>query len=172
MEYEKELTRDQKAKQGHPTFFFLNGNLHKWLRAEPRSDQLLAWDAVDEVKRIYRLSHFRRTYERAYRVGEVAKILNRSKSAIQQYTLTDRVVSPQKYTGPAGKYEAKYYSKQDIIDIHAHMQLLHRGRPRKDGMITPDDMPTYEQLMAILNDDQVYYVKDGDDFIPIFRQEY
>ena len=55
--------------------------------------------------------------------------------------------------------------------MHDFFKTVHRGRPRKDGMITPGDMPSRAEIEAMMKQENILYVKNNDgEFIPVWKQ--
>jgi hypothetical protein len=62
------------------------------------------------------------------------------------------------------------WSEKDIMGILDFLSTVHRGRPRKDGEITPGYLPTPRELRAMIHEEgTTLYVKHGDQFIPSWR---
>ena len=66
---------------------------------------------------------------------------------------------------------AYFWSEKDIMDLHAYLSSVHFGRPRKDGLVTPKDMPTASELRAMIRQGTVLYVKVGEQFVPTWRAD-
>jgi hypothetical protein len=53
------------------------------------------------------------------------------------------------------------------------MSEIHIGRPRTDGMIVQRaSLPSADELEARLSHEDIFYVKDGDDFVPVWKAKF
>jgi hypothetical protein len=46
---------------------------------------------------------------------------------------------------------------------------LHVGRPRKDGEKANNSIPSPRELRALLDEEAILYVKQGDKYVPSFK---
>lgn len=147
-------------------FFFVDDKLHRVLYVSRPQDLVEAWCFTDKKKVTFVWSHIKRNAGTGWHTSEVADILNRTHLSIERY-LIDRVIPlPQMTHSLDGNFtNFKYiWSETDIIRMHEYLMTVHRGRPRKDGIIRPSAIPTRVELRALLKKDAVnYYVmnKDG-----------
>lgn len=154
-------------------WFYLNGHLHKVLHTSRPQDLLTAFDFVTGERVIYPLSETRRKMQNAYTIGEVAKMMCRSRVRMRHYLDDGTIKKPQKSypldpnANPGrGRW---YFSEDDVLDIHEFFLGVHIGRPRQDGRITNRPMPTREELRTMLRSGRLLYVKEGDEFVPVWR---
>ena len=66
----------------------------------------------------------------------------------------------------------KYFlSEDDVMDVRDFLSTLHRGRPRKDGLVTSKDVPTKQELRAKIKNETILYQQTEDgDYIPVWKQ--
>lgn len=64
---------------------------------------------------------------------------------------------------------AFYWREEDIMALHDYLKTVHFGAPRKDGRVTPKELPTNSELRAMIRQGTVLYVKDGEKFVPTWR---
>jgi hypothetical protein len=66
-----------------------------------------------------------------------------------------------------------YFSEDDLFTIRSVLATIHKGRPRKDGRITPRrDLPTEKELRSLIGDSIMLYTKTEDGrFIPVWQEE-
>jgi hypothetical protein len=95
-------------------------------------------------------------------------MLNRHFDRLERAILEGNLEEPQYTYGltPNGRKHSYMWSERDIMEAHAYFSTVHRGRPRKDGMITPQKLPTARELRAMIRQEQILYVKDGEQFVP------
>lgn len=153
------------------TYFFLNGLLHKTLGINRGADELRAWCYPLKKTKTYSYTQTRRNYEPAFTTGQVGKMLGRGYHAIERAILRGDLEEPQ-YIYGLHNQEQKYrhmWSEHDIMAAHKYFSTVHWGRPRKDGAITPKKLPTAMELRAMIRQEQILYVKEGDEFVPTWR---
>ena len=62
-------------------------------------------------------------------------------------------------------------SEDDVMLVREFLSTLHRGRPRKDGLITSKNVPTKQELRAKIKNEVVLYQQTSDgEFIPVWKQ--
>lgn len=112
--------------------------------------------------------------EAAFTTRQVSEMLGREQRSIKNFINNGDIRRPQTTYGldeNKNSY-AYYWCEKDIMDLHAFLATVHYGRPRKDGRITPKAMPTAAELRALIRQGTVFYVKDGDKFVPTWRADH
>ena len=154
-------------------YFYLNGKLHKTLRRSRAEDLLIAWDYELGKRVAYSLADVNKNKQHAYPLSEVVKIIGKHKDTIWMHLVKGNIKYPQRvYSLNGNKTPGKYYwSEDDIRAMHTFFKTLHRGRPRKDGGITPADMPSRAEIEAIMKQENILYVKNNEgEFVPVWKQ--
>ena len=77
-------------------YFFLNGKIHKVLKASRSRDELIAWCYPDKKRVLYSYSQVNKSMENAYSMVQVGKILNKHKITIEDYILDGKIKEPQR----------------------------------------------------------------------------
>jgi hypothetical protein len=162
-----------KPKKKPLNYFFYRGDLHKKIHINRPNDVIVAWNYPKGKTERYVYSDVRRNGERAFSTKEVCQLVNRKWRIIMKYISQGMIREPQHTYGLDEKRNtyAYYWREQDIMDLHAYLCTVHYGRPRKDGRVTPKDMPTASELRAMIRQGTVLYVKVGDKFVPTWRAE-
>jgi hypothetical protein len=164
--------RGQKRKRGKSLkFFYLNGDLHMRLHVDRGSDVLTAWNFTQHKRVGYSYFYVRQRAEKAYRTPEVAAMLNRGPQTLELAILRGDIRAPQKnYSIRTGKTWGYFWSDEDIMDARDYLATVHRGRPRKDGLISPQALPTKRELRAMLQQEVILYAKTDDgEFVPSWK---
>jgi hypothetical protein len=160
-------------------YFFLNDELHKKLHINRSSDLLTAWSYAQGKRVGYSWADAKRNMQNAYTVKETAELLNRHRNRILEYVEKGYIKPPQYTYNPlVGDDQAdirkifKYmFSEDDVMAIRDFLSTMHRGRPRKDGLVTPKNVPTRAELKAKMKNEVVLYQKTEDgEFIPVWKQ--
>jgi hypothetical protein len=160
-----------KPKKKPLNYFFYRGDLHKKIHINRPNDIIIAWNYPKGKSERYVYTDVRRNGERAFSTVEVAKMVNRTRRALFRMIADGEIREPQSTYGIDGdrhKY-AFYWCEKDIMDLHAYLCTVHIGRPRKDGRVTPKDMPTASELRAMIRQGTLLYVEQDGQFVPTWR---
>ena len=154
-------------------YFFYRGDLHKKIHIHRPNDIIIAWNYPKGKSERYVYSDVRKNGEKAFSTREVERLVNRSQKTIKEAIRLGMIPQPQRTYGlDAERNEYAYYwSEKDIMGLWEYLTTVHRGRPRKDGLVTPKDLPTASELRAMIRQGTVFYVKVGDEFVPTWRAE-
>lgn len=152
-------------------YFYLNGKLHKTLYINRTADTVLAW-SYPESKRVgYTWSDVQRMHEKAFTTQEVCRMINRAQRTLETALMAGNIPKPQ-FTYGLSEVRRKYqflWCEKDILEAWDYFSTVHRGRPRNDGQVTPQTMPSRRELMAMIRQDEILYVKQGEDFRPVWQ---
>ena len=154
-------------------YFFLEGDLHKVLSANRSTNLVYAWSFPKNKRVMYIYSDMRKRMGKAYTLTEVSKIVGRTRVTIYRYMQDGKIRWPQRgsFSSTATKHGTYYLCDQDIYDLHDYLLTVHRGAPRKDGMIVPRGTPSRMELKAMLEHETALYVKDKDgEFIQVWKE--
>ena len=154
-------------------YFYLNNRLHKVLRRSRAEDLLVAWDYQQGKRVAYSLTDVNKNKQHAYPISEVVKIIGKHEDTIKLHLYKGSLKYPQQvYSLNGNKTPGKYFwSEDDVRDMHNFFKTVHRGRPRKDGGITPGDMPSRAEIEATMRQESVLYIKnDEGTFVPVWTQ--
>jgi len=166
-------TEKRSRKSTGLRYFFLNGELHKKLHVNRSSDMMTAWN-YNQSKRVgYSWSDAKKNLQHAYTINETADLLNRHRNRILEYIDEGHVKKPQmSYTLDEKRKPVKYFlSEDDVMDVRDFLSKLHRGRPRKDGLVTSKDVPTKQELRAKIKNETILYQQTEDgNYIPVWKQ--
>lgn len=160
-----------RAKPRPLRYFFLNNKLHKKLHINRGADTIWTWCYPDGKRVAYTYSDVLRNKKPAFSTRQVCMMLMRSRDSVERAILRGDIAQPpQTYTiDERRKPFAFYWAEDDVMAAHAYFSTVHRGRPRKDGLITPQKLPTARELRAMLRDENILYVREGDEYRPTWR---
>jgi hypothetical protein len=169
---EGEATR-AATKRPALRYFFINDQIHKKLHINRGKDLISAWNFPEHKRSVYNYSWVLRNMKTAYPTSKVAKLLNRSVRSIQLYMAAGVINPPQHtydYTTTNPQKIANYmWREEDIMELHEYLAELHVGRPRKDGEKANNSIPSPRELRALLDEEAILYVKQGDKYVPSFK---
>lgn len=163
----------KKRSKAMPLYFFLNGDLHRRIHINRPGDSITTWNYPQARLITYVYSDVRRMAERAFTTQQVCDMINRGWRSVIQVVLDEEIRTPQHtYTIDEKRHKYKYmWNEENIMELHAYFASVHRGRPRKDGLITPAPMPSARELRAMIRQESILYVKQGDEFVPTWKAE-
>jgi hypothetical protein len=156
-------------KRSRLRYFFLNGELHKKVRINRGADLLVAYNYTRHKQARYTYTDTLRHHERAFTTKEVAWMLNRERKVLNDAIQKSMIRMPAYSYSEAGNKASYFWREKDIMEVHAYLATIHRGRPRKDGETTPQDMPTPRELKALIHNEEVLAIKKGDTYVPRWR---
>ena len=146
-------------------YFFLNGKIHKVLKASRAKDEIIAWCYPDKKRVMYSYSQVEKSMEKAYSIIEAGEILGRHRVTIEEYILQGKIKKPQKVypiSNPDSTWSRYMLSESDILDIHQF--IIDAGHIR--------DLPSRSELQAILKHNLILYTKTDDGkFVPVWKAE-
>lgn len=171
MAEQKRSKTGKGPKRPRLRYFFLNGQLHKKLTINRGKDMIVTWNYPEGKRMSYVYSDVLRRYQKAFTTPEVCQMLDRNRMTIDRALKAGMIEYPQyTYTLDENRRKFKYmWREEDIMALLDYLSTVHRGRPRLDGEITPQALPTPRELRAMINDESILYVKHGDTFIPSWR---
>lgn len=154
-----------------PTYFFLNEQLHRKLHINRGRDLLTAWNYPEGKKVLTSYSTTIHRHKKAFTTTEVCKMVNRGRLTLELAMKHGMIERPQHTYGlDENKNFYQYmWRESDIMDLLEYLSSVHRGRPRNDGEITTHSLPTPRELRAMINDENILYVKEGDTYVPTWR---
>ncbi len=146
-------------------YFFLNGKIHKVLKASRAKDEIIAWCYPDKKRVMYSYSQVEKSMEKAYSIIEAGEILGRHRVTIEEYILQGKIKKPQKVypiSNPDSTWSRYMLSESDILDIHQF--IIDAGHIR--------DLPSRSELQALLKHNLILYTKTVDGrFVPVWKAE-
>jgi hypothetical protein len=153
--------------------FFWEGKLHKAVRINRPANLVEAYRFEDGKMVTLLYTDYIFNSSKAYRMNEVATLLGISTESLKKYIQRDAIPNIQ-IGYPVGDPEGKsyrWYSEENVLGMHDVLINTHRGRPRKDGKITPrQDLPTKAELRARLDGTKRLYLETEDGLVPLFEQ--
>lgn len=160
------------ASQKRIRFFFLNDHLHKVLHVSRAQDLVTAYDFIEHRKKVYPWSDVKRKMQNAFTISQAAKMVGRHRDRIVRYIRNGEIKEPQReYNLNTGDPYRYFFSEDDMMDLHEYMASLHIGRPRKDGRVTNNMLPSREQMRGLVKTRKMLYVKQDDEFVPVWQEQ-
>lgn len=164
------MAGQKKKRRAH--YFFWNNKLHKVLRVVRPANLVEAWcfSECQTVSILY--TDYRKNSGIAIRTGTVAKLLRCNPITIERAIDNEEIRKPEfAYTlDDRMKPTYMWWSEKDVLELHEALLSHHRGRPRKDGKITPRrTLPTAAEVRAYFRNESTLYIRSDDGaMIPVF----
>lgn len=161
-----------RAKLPKLHYFYYKGELHKKIRINRSADIVTAWSYPQGRAVQHQYSDVRKNGSKAWTTREVCKMVNRTRNVIDVAIREGMVPAPQMTYGIDENRNpyAWMWSEKDIMNLHDYLLTVHKGRPRKDGLIVPHAMPSKAELRAMMRQDTVFYVQTADgEFVPTWE---
>lgn len=157
-------------------YFYLNASghgplLHKKLHINLGADTITAWCYPLHKRMAYTYSDVKKHKEPAFTTIEVGRMLNRGRLTLEHAILRGNIEPPQ-HTYGLNEFKRKFkymWHEKDIFAMHAFLSTVHKGPPRKDGLVTPMKLPNERELRAMIRQQEILYRKVGDEFRPVWE---
>jgi len=153
-----------------PREFFLDEKLYKVLRIDRVNDEILCWDFESRKRVVLSYSYVRDYHEKAYNIHEVSELLNRNAVYLRNLLWNKKIPAVEFRVIETNRLFGHRWSPKMIMDLWEYFAHQHKGRPRKDGKITPMRLPSKAELKAMLSHEVVLYYKDTNgEFKPTWK---
>jgi hypothetical protein len=178
---------DGKRENARPksrklNYFFLDGKLeengpvipllHKSLHINRGADKIMTWCYPLGKRVTYTYSDVKKRKAPAFTTTEVGKMLMRHPERIEIGIKQGFIPRPQ-HTYGLNEHRRMYkymWSEKDILNAHEYLSSVHRGRPRNDGRITPQRLPTVRELRAMIRQEPLLHVEvSPGEFRPVWK---
>jgi hypothetical protein len=159
--------------KGNQKVWFLNKDLVRVHHYNKSNGLISVYNIIQDRIETCLISDFKRNREKAYTVGETAKLINRHKKYMP--SLIKRGVIPpplgSQKGGKTGWQVRSYYSESHVKEIRDILASIHIGQPRKDGLITNNITPNTQELTRRMGEGILTYTRTEDGrFIPVWNE--
>ena len=158
---------------GNKKVWFLNGDLVRVHHSNRSNGIISVYNITKDRIESCLMSDFKKNRERAYTVGETAKLVNRNKKYMPDLMKRGVIPHPMGSSkdGVTGFQIRSYYAESQVREIRDILASYHMGRPRKDGLITNDITPSKQELTRRMGDGILTYTMTEDGrFVPIWSE--
>lgn len=153
--------------------FFLNGSLVRKHHVSRSNGIMSVYNINKDRIETCLISDFKKNKERVYSVKDTATLVDRHQKHIYRL-VTNQVIPPPiaaSFGAKRGWRIRAYYTESMVKEIRDILASQHRGRPRKDGLISNDSVPTIQELTRRMGDGILTYMKTEDgSFVPIWNE--
>jgi hypothetical protein len=158
---------------GNKKVWFLNGDLVRPHHTSRATGMITFYNITKDIMETCFITDFKRNRQRAYTVGETAKLINRHKKYMPSLILRGVIPPPMGSSkgGKTGWQIRSYYSESQVREIRDILASIHIGQPRKDKLVTNNMTPSSQELTRRMGDGILTYTKTEDGrFIPIWSE--
>lgn len=150
--------------------FFLNENLHRVIHVNRSKNEMVAFDFVEGAFKQYPNSEVQKRKSPAFSIKKVAEIFNRHPKSIHRYIADKNIPVPQReYDIRTKKPGAYFFSDKDLFGLQEYLSQVAPGKTAKSGHVKPQRVPSREDLRALVEYGKILYVKQDDEFIPVWK---
>lgn len=147
-------------------WFFLGEDLHRVLAINRIENYVKAYSYTEERVKYYKWDEILQIKEPAYSGVEVGELINRSPRTMRHY-IKQGVIEATAIGQRKNGINRYFYNKRDVMRVRDAVEEFAKGGRRG---VKP--LPTREQLRNMLAVGGVLYLKDGDDFVPVWEAKF
>jgi hypothetical protein len=125
--------------------------IYKTLSISRATSEILLEDIEDGSHFLTSYATFKVGFERVLKVGDLAKILGRHTRSIYRYEAKGVIQKPKMYNHKNIRM-VRFYTIDEVVDIHETISQLHQGRPRKDKRVVNNTLMDAGTLRSILRE--------------------
>lgn len=158
----------------------MNKKLYRLESISEHRGEAIVRDTETRTRSVISTAKYHRDKRKAYTTGQLVKMLNIDRSRLVtwlnwvEYPYYKIVYAENTGNPVSDTQYTKYYSKEDVINIYDMLvRLKTKGRVTKDKFKDPYyNLPSKPELLAKLNDTDVYYMLRDGEYVPVFRPEW
>jgi hypothetical protein len=152
--------------------FFINEDLVRVIHINRAQNFIKFFNISQNKDQTMLYTDFIKHRKRAYMKRDVARLLDRSMAQFDRYIYSDMIDRPTG-SAPGGIrawHHKSYYSEDDVFKIREMMSNIHRGRPRKDGLVT-NNVISEQELRIRMGDAMMLYTKNSEgQIVPVWSE--
>ena len=154
-----------------PTFFFLNGKLHKKIKEIAAEDSIVAWNYPEEKRCRYIRGLVRLEFEYAFSLKKVSEFLHVVPGKLKVLIAKGRVHNPMgvSYNLSNKSPQSMWFSETDIMKIRDDLwSLIPKNKFGEPSVVT--SLPSPGQLKAEIHKESATYIKNANgEYIRVWR---
>lgn len=170
---DREAYNNAPVITGSKRVWFLNGNLVRKYHVNRANGIMSVYNITKDQIESCLVSDFKKNNLKAYTIKETAALVCRHQKHIYRL-VHDKILPEPMGATPGGVRQWRvrsYYSYNQVVEIRDIIASRHRGRPRKDGLVTNTSTPTIQELTRRLGTGILTYTKtENGDFVPIWAE--
>lgn len=125
--------------------------VYKVTKLSRATDEIELEDIADGKLFKVAYSVFKYGYERVIKVGDAAKLLGRHPRSIYRYEKSGVIRKPMLYSH-RGVRQVRFYTLEEVVELHEMISQLHQGRPRKDNKVVNNTMVDIGTLKLLIKE--------------------
>lgn len=154
-----------------PNYFFLNNKLYKKIRVVKTQDYIVAWSFEEEMRMRFNYSSVRREASKAYKLEEVAELIDRPAKDILS-SIKRNIVSPPSgrlYNTKSKKPGRHMWSEDDILDLR-NDYFDNAPKDKYGDPYINFKLVSRAELLNRMRQDISYYVKnENGDYVKVWK---
>ena len=158
---------------GNKSVWFLNGDLVRKYHISKSNGIMSLYNITKDRIESCLIADFKKNRERAYTVNETAQLVNRHRKYLPRLMQAGKIPYPigASKDGKTAFRIRSYYSESMVHEIRDILASFHHGKPRRDGLITNDSVPTKQELTRRMGDGMLTYTKTANgEFVPMWTE--
>lgn len=152
--------------------FFINKDLVRVIHINKSQNFIKIYNISQDKNQSLLWTDFVKHRKKAYTKKQVCKLLNRKMVQLDKYIYSG-MIEPPTGAAPGGIrawHYLSFYSEDEIFRIRDYMSTIHRGRPRRDGLIT-NSVITEQELKVLVGHGIMLYRKSSDgEMVPVWSE--
>ena len=146
-----------------PRYFYLNGELHKYIKTIKSDNSVVAWSYRQEKRLWYPRYLVRQEFRRAFTITEAARLIRISSGKINQLIVKGLFPAPERtYDLATYRPMRAYINEDDMLTLRqAAWDVLPKnrfGEPHDDSMANEDELL---HLIKLTDDREFIETDDG-----------
>ncbi len=133
MNGKRDLQRSWPEGIKESKYYFCGEEVVKVIHLLYSENKAIVFNLDKQVEQIVNLTGARNVYSPALRIGDVARIFNCQPDTVRKWEWRGYIEPIQQWQ--IGKRKIRFYKLSDVENIREIIGSVHRGRPRKDGII-------------------------------------
>lgn len=147
----QELKRPSKNEPIIGEWYLYDSDVYKVILTSRGKDMVLLKRLSDGHHTEVAFSTFKYGFSRVFKIGAVAKLLNRSPRSIYRYEKAEQIKKAERYRDAWGR-KLRFYTKADIVEMRDMISDIHAGRPRRDNLIVNNSLPSKAELLMTIRE--------------------
>jgi len=146
-------------------WFFLDGTLYRSLAINTQDNYVKAYDYTDHRVKMFKWDETLHAKEKAYGLEKAGEMLNRKVRTMRFY-IKEGIIQPTGVAQRGNRKPIYFMTKNDILEAR---DTIEQYSKKTYGRVP---IPTREQLRSMLTAGSILYIKDGDDFVPVWQAKF
>jgi predicted DNA-binding transcriptional regulator AlpA len=131
--------------------YLFSERIYQVKRVSRATDEIELEDIATGKLYAVRYAVFQYAYKQVWKIGAVCQFLGRRPRSIYRYEENNLIQKPKRYEVRGGR-SIRFYTKEDVLEMHECISSIHQGRPRKDRRVSNNDLPDKASLLRMFKE--------------------